>query len=72
MSRKKKKLLNLNVLDPKLKFQKNGQQFLIIEMMNVIFFINSLNNKDNIEYNEISEIWKNFSLDTGVEILIYN
>ena len=39
-------------------------------MMNVIFFIDSLNNKDNIEYNEISEIWKNFSLDTGVEILI--
>ena len=60
----------MNVFDPKLKFQKNGYQFLIIEMMNVIFFIDSLNNKDNIEYNEISEIWKNFSLDTGVEILI--
>ena len=60
-----------NGLDPKLKIP---EKWLPIfdnrdnECFN-FFFINSLNEKDNIEYNEIIEIWKNFSSITGVEIL---
>ena len=60
-----------NGLDPKLKIP---EKWLLIfdnrdnECFN-FFFINSLNEKDNIEYNEIIEIWKNFSSITGVEIL---
>ena len=60
-----------NGLDPKLKIpekwlpifdNKNDECF-------IFFFINSLNEKDNVEYNEIIKIWKNFSSITGVEIL---
>jgi hypothetical protein len=60
-----------NGLDPKLKIP---EKWLPIfdnrdnECFN-FFFINSLNQKVNIEYNEIIEIWKNFSSITGVEIL---
>ena len=60
-----------NGLDPKLKIP---EKWLPIfdnrddECFN-FFFINSLNEKDNIEYKEIIEIWKNFSSITGVEIL---